>query len=98
MRKCDATIARNAKTTARPPSRGAEDFIAAIRAAPADDRPRLAYADWLLTLGQGGPPAVTVSCALRQDFTCALRAETLRMTGTAPPMVRSLNHEMAARL
>jgi uncharacterized protein (TIGR02996 family) len=40
------------------------DFIAAIRAAPGDDEPRLAYANWLLERGDGRGELIAVQCQL----------------------------------
>lgn len=66
-----------------PPDASRDSLLAAVLAAPDDDRPRRVYADWLLDQGDPRGEFILVQCALAQLEEEDLRTPELRMREAA---------------
>lgn len=86
----------------------AEELLAAIRAAPDDDAPRLVYADWLLERGDGYGDLIIAQCTRSRceragDYTsdayrAAVVTEALRMRDMRKPFLEVLGVEDMANI
>lgn len=66
----------------RPEPRDDEDHIAAIRAAPDDDAPRLVYADWLLERGDPRGELIVLQCGPQTEEAKKRARELLQLHQT----------------
>ena len=66
----------------RPEPRDDEDHLAAIRAAPNDDGPRLVYADWLLERGDPRGELIILQCGSQTEETKRRARELLQLHQT----------------
>ncbi len=70
-----------------------DELVTAIRAAPLDDGPRLAYADWLVDGGEGRAELIRVQCAL-----AARAARRTRRRPKGAPTMKELRAREAKAL